>query len=50
MAITHCVLHPKIEFGGDSAPDAEALAKLHDSAHRNCFIANTLAADVRIES
>ena len=50
MAITRCVLRPQIEFGGDNAPDAEALAKLHDSAHRNCFIANTLATDVRIES
>lgn len=49
MAIVQCVLHPQIEFGGGNAPDAETLAKLHDSAHRNCFIANTLATDVRIE-
>lgn len=50
MAIVRCVLHPRIEFGDGNVPDAEALAKLHDSAHRNCFIANTLATDVRIES
>lgn len=50
MAIVQCVLHPQIDFGGDNPPDAETLAKLHDSAHRNCFIANTLATDVRIET
>ncbi len=50
MAIVQCVLHPQIEFGGDNLPDAETMAKLHDSAHRNCFIANTLATDVRIEA
>lgn len=47
MAIVSCRLHPVIRFEGD-APDADSLAKLHDSAHRNCFIANTLKAEVSI--
>ena len=50
IAITHCVLQPRIEFFGGNRPSAEELARFHDSAHRNCFIANTLKAEVRIES
>ena len=50
MAITHCVLHPRIEFSNGNSPTAAELAAFHDSAHRNCFIANTLNAEVRIEN
>ncbi|WP_297799389.1 OsmC family protein [Arenimonas sp. GDDSR-1] len=48
MAITHCTLNPKVHFSGDKIPDAEELKKFHDSAHRNCFIANTLNCTVDI--
>lgn len=50
MAITHCLLSPKIIFSSEKIPSAEELAKLHDSAHRNCFIANTISAHVEIRS
>jgi len=29
--------------------DAAALAKLHESAHRNCFVANSLRSEVTVE-
>lgn len=48
MAITHCTLNPKVRFSGNKIPDAEELKKFHDSAHRNCFIANTLSCTVDI--
>ncbi|WP_206860255.1 OsmC family protein [Lysobacter changpingensis] len=48
MAVTHVTLRPKITFGGD-APDAAALEKLHESAHRNCFIASSVKTDVVVE-
>lgn len=48
MAITHCTLNPKVQFSGDQIPDTEELRKFHDSAHRNCFIANTLNCIVDI--
>ena len=38
-------LFPKIEWT-DSAPDKETLANLHHAAHENCFIANSIKADV----
>lgn len=47
MAVTEVVLRPVIAFDG-VAPDAEELAKLHESAHRNCFIGNSITAQVRI--
>jgi organic hydroperoxide reductase OsmC/OhrA len=49
MAIVSCTLNPVVRFTGAS-PSAEELGKFHDSAHRNCFIANTLSAEVRINT
>ena len=48
MAIIRIVLKPRITFAAGKAPDAEALATLHERAHANCFIANTLKASVEI--
>jgi organic hydroperoxide reductase OsmC/OhrA len=50
MAITHCTLNPKIEFSGELSPSSEELQKLHESSHRNCFIANSLSVQVDIVS
>jgi len=50
VAITHCQLKPEIGFSGDKLPTPEELRKLHDSAHRNCFIANSLNSQVEIIS
>ena len=50
VAITHCTLRPDIAFSGDSQPCAEELRKMHESAHHNCFIANSLNSQVEIIS
>ena len=47
-AVTRVVLRPRIVFAGD-APDAQALEKLHESAHRNCFIASSVKTEVTVE-
>ena len=47
-AITEVNLHPVIQFSGDKLPTAEQLKSLHDKAHRNCFIANSIKAKVSI--
>ncbi|MEZ5975576.1 MAG: OsmC family protein [Planctomycetota bacterium] len=49
LAVTRVTLHPRVEFDGP-APDAETLEKLHDSAHRNCFIANSVKCEVTVAS
>ncbi len=46
--MTRLELRPQVVFDGEG-PDGDALERLHDSAHRNCFVANSLKADVRIE-
>ncbi|MBU8975953.1 MULTISPECIES: OsmC family protein [unclassified Lysobacter] len=47
-AVTHVTLRPRIVFA-DQAPSAEELKKLHESAHRNCFIASSVKTVVAVE-
>ncbi len=48
LAVTRVELHPAIVFGGDE-PDAAALEQMHDKAHRECFIANSVLTEVSVE-
>jgi organic hydroperoxide reductase OsmC/OhrA len=48
MRITRITLRPTITVK-DPAPDDERLRQLTDTAHRHCFIANSLASEIRIE-
>lgn len=47
FAVVRAVLNPKIEFSGD-APAADELATMHEQAHRDCFIANTVKCPVDV--
>ncbi len=49
LAITEVVLRPRIRFQGP-APSAEELNTMHDLAHHECFIANSVKTDVRVAS
>jgi organic hydroperoxide reductase OsmC/OhrA len=42
-------LHPQIAFTG-AAPDAGALAAMHEQAHHACFIANSVKTVVTVAS
>jgi organic hydroperoxide reductase OsmC/OhrA len=48
MAVTKIILHPKVEFDTLNPPDAKTLATMHERAHKACFIANSIAAEVEI--
>ena len=48
MLITEVVLHPQTHFVG-AAPSPEVLGALHAEAHEQCFIANSVRSEVRIE-
>ena len=50
FAVTRVELHPKIAFGGAKQPTAEDLDALHDKAHKECFIANSVTTEVRVMS
>jgi organic hydroperoxide reductase OsmC/OhrA len=49
MALTHVVLRPRIEFAPGHGPDAEGLTRLNESAHRHCFISNSVKTTVTVE-
>ncbi|TGV11244.1 OsmC family peroxiredoxin [Mesorhizobium sp. M8A.F.Ca.ET.173.01.1.1] len=47
--ITRIELSPAITFGGDKIPNAAAISRMHAGAHKNCFIGNSLTAEVVIK-
>jgi organic hydroperoxide reductase OsmC/OhrA len=49
FAVTRVTLRPKIVFSGETVPDEAAIAALHDKAHENCFIANSVTTKVMVE-
>jgi organic hydroperoxide reductase OsmC/OhrA len=49
LAITRVTLRPRTVFSG-KAPSEDELEKLHHLAHEQCFIANSVKTDVRVEA
>ena len=39
-------MHPRIVFSGEKQPTPEDLEKLHDKAHHECFLANSVKTTV----
>jgi organic hydroperoxide reductase OsmC/OhrA len=50
LAITRVILHPRIVFGGSISPTQEQITALHERAHSECFIANSVTTDVTVEA
>lgn len=48
IAVTRIELHPVVQFAAGTEVSAGDLRRLHDSAHRNCFIASSIRAEVTI--
>lgn len=48
LAMNRVVLRPRIQFQG-AVPDAQAMASLHERAHKACFIANSVSTEVVVE-
>ena len=49
-SITAVTLRPRIVWSGERTPSQDELDALHNRAHEDCFIANSIRAPVRIES
>lgn len=47
--VSNVTLRPVITWDGD-APDAAAVAALHDKAHHACFIANSTKTEIVVET
>jgi len=50
IAITRITLRPAIRFSGERQPTAGELAQLHHRSHDACYIANSIKAEVTVES
>lgn len=46
FAVTKAQLNPRAAFSGDKQPNAAELQVLHERAHANCFIANSVTCEV----
>ena len=49
LAMTRVVLRPRVVFAS-AAPKPEQVAELHERAHRECFIANSVLTKVDVEA
>ena len=49
LAMTRVVLRPRVAFAG-APPSPEVVADLHERAHRECFIANSVLTRVEVEA
>ena len=48
-AVVRVTLRPVTRFAPGRAPDAAALARLHHEAHEACYLANSVACEIRCE-
>jgi organic hydroperoxide reductase OsmC/OhrA len=49
FAITRVVLSPRIAFAGDNRPGPDEIHRLHEASHADCFIANSVTAEIVVE-
>jgi organic hydroperoxide reductase OsmC/OhrA len=49
MAITLVTLRPRLAFSGEKQPTRREIDALHHWAHGECYIANSISADVVVE-
>jgi organic hydroperoxide reductase OsmC/OhrA len=43
------VLHPRITYAGSKTPTSEEEERLHHAAHEQCFIANSVKTEIKVE-
>jgi organic hydroperoxide reductase OsmC/OhrA len=49
MWMSRVIMHPRVEVAGDPRPRAPEIADLHHRAHDQCFIANSVTTEVKVE-
>ncbi len=48
MVMADIILNPKIIFSRQNIPSAEQITKLHDSAHKKCYLANSVKSTIKV--
>jgi len=49
IAMTVITLHPDVQFSGAKRPDDAQLEQLHERAHHECYIANSVRTEIRVQ-
>jgi len=49
LAITQVTLNPKVDFASEFEIEQEELERIHDEAHKLCFIANSVNTTITID-
>jgi len=49
LAITLVTLRPDVRFSGDRLPTQDEIHAMHHEAHDECFIANSVRSEIRVE-
>ena len=49
LAITVVTLRPDVRFSGDRLPTQDEIHAMHHEAHDECFIANSVRSEIRVE-
>ena len=47
--VSHVVLAPRHEFVGEKKPTREEVEALHERAHHECFIANSVKTEIEVK-
>lgn len=50
QVISHVVLRPDIDWGGERFPDDTEISQMHHEAHEECFIANSVKTEIVVEA
>ncbi len=49
MFVSKAYLRPKVEFTGANLPDENQIKEMHEKAHNECFISNSVLTEVIVE-
>lgn len=49
VAMLSVTLRPRVSFSGEHLPSRAEIQQLHHRAHEECFIANSVTSEVRVE-
>ena len=47
--VSHVTLRPKVTFGGTRQPSTQEISDLHHGAHENCFVANSVRTEIKVD-
>jgi organic hydroperoxide reductase OsmC/OhrA len=49
LAITRVTLKQQLKFSGDKQPTAQEIEEMNHAAHEQCFIANSVKTEIKVE-